>query len=821
MKNGNGPLDRPDLAELISELLTLDDSVHGAGGGDESAKADFETAQIGRQLGGWTLLELLGSGGMASVYRAVRRDNEFEQFGALKLMPSLLPVQLARFDVERQVLADLNHANVARLIDSGVTDGDGWLVMELIEGERIDEYLADHQLELSERIKLITQVGAALAAAHRRLVVHRDVKPGNVMIDSQGSVKLVDFGIAKQLDADVDHTTTGQALMTLRYAAPEQLLGEPVTTQTDVYSLGRLAYEVLAGSVAFGGSGVAVVNEILNTQPTSLASAAKRQQQPYWAQLRGDLGLVVGKAMARSPGDRYANVEELVADLRAWEQRRPIQARGRSKRYLLGQFLRRHWAPVSLGVLTTLSLVAATFYSRVQYQTAEAAREEAETVADFMRGFFYVLDPVTQESATLTYPQVIDLLAARLAEEPIPPLTKAKLWLELATVNGSIDRQPEAAEAARRARALAAISGDATTQRQATQMLANVLEFIDREQAAVLQRELIDSMPDKTRAENISDVIVLNDYALYIVGRGQTDEAVPLLRVARDYFERQGLTRVAEMDTGESQIWMAVNSNLSRALADDEEAKRYAELVVQDCEIVYRPGHSRCLPYLANLALLHNRLGNQQQAGVLMRRAAEGIERLNGADHRSTLAILSNYSLWLAGNGQPDEAVKLQRRVLNERSAKAVDGASQLEVADSWQNLATLLIKQEAWQQASEALAQVAPIYQRELDPSSLRRSYPYLSLMEIELKRDQPQAALAAGELADESLSAVQSSGHWLRDVVALRRAQALRMLGRCVEGMQGIEKANNALASGAPIGARQRFADEAQEFLTIPCEG
>ncbi|MBZ5679271.1 MAG: serine/threonine protein kinase [Acidobacteriia bacterium] len=208
------------------------------------------SSRVGRRIGAYDILEEIGHGGMGEVYRAVRADGQFTKEVAIKLVRGGLGTEfvIERFRQERQILAGLDHPNIARLLDGGSTeDGIPYLVMELVRGTPIDQYCATHGLDISSRLKLFLQVCAAVQYAHQRLVIHRDIKPGNILVTEEGVPKLLDFGIAKILDPDASSETTLSHPLTPQYASPEQIRGEPITTATDVYSLGVVLYQLLTG----------------------------------------------------------------------------------------------------------------------------------------------------------------------------------------------------------------------------------------------------------------------------------------------------------------------------------------------------------------------------------------------------------------------------------------------------------------------------------------------------------------------------------------------------------------------------------------------
>ena len=391
-----------ESAALIAEVLSL--LAHSTGG--QSFDPEFmaapaelpappSEAQPGLRLGAWELVEPLGAGGMGEVWRARRADGAYEGFAALKLLKRGMDsaAVLQRFAQERQALARLNHPHIARLFDAGLSpQGLPFFVMELVEGQTIDRACA--VLALEQRLQLFLQLADAVAYAHRHLLVHRDLKPGNVLVDAEGQVKLLDFGIAKALDPLEDAANAGAAEQTLggqrpytpHYASPEQIRGEPVSTATDIYSLGVLLYLLLTGQRPYGRSATtpqeaaqAVLNEA-PSRPSSLGPVAG--EDPSWLakrqRLQGDLDNILLKTLQKAPAERYASVDALGADVRAFLAGQPVSAHPPSRLYLAGKFLRRHRLPAGLAALALLSLVGGLAATAWQAHEARLARDAAQ-----------------------------------------------------------------------------------------------------------------------------------------------------------------------------------------------------------------------------------------------------------------------------------------------------------------------------------------------------------------------------------------------------------------------------------------------------------
>ncbi len=370
-----------------------------------AAADDLDELEAGRRIGPYRLVRLLGQGGMGAVYLAERQE-DYEQQVALKLVRRSLVSRgtVRRFHAERQILARLDHPNIARLLDGGTTEeGVPYFAMELIEGVPIDRYCDEHRLTTRERLELFVQVCSALELAHQSLVVHRDLKPGNILVDASGTPKLLDFGIAKLLAAEgaagAAATQTGQQAMTLRYASPEQIKGEPIGTASDIYSLGVVLYKVLTGHLPYDLEDrnqvermVAVCEE--DPLPPSVvvgrdggASRTPRRR------LAGDVDSIVAKALRKEPRQRYASAAQLAADLRRHLDGLPVAARQGKAAYRTAKFVRRH--RVGLAAVAAIVLLAVGFTAALvrQLRQTEKARDRAEGVSSFVIDLFQAAAP--------------------------------------------------------------------------------------------------------------------------------------------------------------------------------------------------------------------------------------------------------------------------------------------------------------------------------------------------------------------------------------------------------------------------------------------
>ncbi len=367
---------------------------------DESVRG-LESRMIGTRVDAYCIIGLLGTGGMGAVYLGERSDAEFDKRVAIKLFRTSVgsDAMLERFRTERRVLAALEHANIARLLDGGATDdGVPYIIMEHVDGVAIDRHADDARLELNERLRIFQFVCEAVRYAHQNLVIHRDLKPSNILVSRDGQPKLLDFGIAKVVDDSVDpaqHTVTNLRMLTPRYASPEQIRGEPVTTATDVYSLGVVLHELLTGlhphdrgTQSSTGLERIIAEEdavrpsvALDRDPERAERAARARGtdvRGLRSRLRGDLDTVVLKAIDNDPARRYDSVGAFSEDIRRHLEGHTVLARPDTIRYRTMKFARRN-KPIVLGILgVVLALVAGLVATRSQYVRADRERMRAE-----------------------------------------------------------------------------------------------------------------------------------------------------------------------------------------------------------------------------------------------------------------------------------------------------------------------------------------------------------------------------------------------------------------------------------------------------------
>jgi serine/threonine-protein kinase len=492
--------DAEALREVLS-LLRADARARGflelplvepaAGGAAEAQGA----AWIGKRIGPYRLVGKLGEGGMSTVYLAEREDEQYRRQVAIKVVRSAFAGedQLRRFRAERQILASLDHPGIARLYDGGATEeGLPYLVMEYIEGEPIDDFCDRRRLTIAQRIELFRAVCSAVHYAHQNLVVHRDLKPGNILVTTAGLPRLLDFGIAKLLTPELlpagpVTTVAWLRLMTPYYASPEQILGKPVTTGSDVYSLGLLLYKLLTGRLPrrFAGQAPAAIERVVTEEEPEKPSAAvgrggrdgpegpptpeagqleavARARGVRPAQLRrllaGDLDTVVLSALRRDPQRRYGSAEQLSEDLRRHLEGLPVLAHPDSLPYRAGKFLRRH--RLAVGAAAAILLLAVGAAVAFALQSARLARErdraerervKAQRVAEFLEEVFSLSHRADPRIEPMTALEVLERGARKLDQMGDQPQIQAALMHTMGRIYRDLGRFEQAAPLLERA----------------------------------------------------------------------------------------------------------------------------------------------------------------------------------------------------------------------------------------------------------------------------------------------------------------------------------------------------------------------------------
>lgn len=607
----------------------------------------LESAPLPERLGPWRLLHRLGAGGMGEVYLVEREEGGFRQTAALKLTAlGWAGVEArARFHAERQFLARLDHPNIARIIDGGTApDGRPWVVMEYVEGQPIDDWCTQRLLPMRQRVHLFGQVLAAVDAAHRALILHRDLKPGNILVNSDGQVKLLDFGIARNLAENQGLTFTGPGPLTPQYASPEQLSGAALTTASDVYSLGLVLYRLLTGRLPphrtlppvtpEPGHGLSAPIRPSVTVDADALALPHTEVASWRRQLEGDLDRVLSKALAVDIERRYRSVAEFAGDLENWMAHRPVSARQGDRRYRLQLFLRRNRLPVAAATAAMLSLAIGLALATQQAQRAHQQALRAASASSFLLQLIADADPaVSGREPSLK--EALDQAVARIPSAFAgQPEIEADVRVGIGRAYTNL-KQLDAA-ASQFEQALALLPDGTPGHADALQAQALLDWTLGRTDAAEtrFRRALAIHVdhPDR-RAEAGA---VRNDLAALYNDLGRFAEAIPLAQAS------VATARRLELDAGALGSRLEnLGSALQGAGRLDESDAVYREAIAALEQALPRRTVALAVA-LNNHALVHRDRGDPAAALALFERSIALRTAAFGADHADLAGPLTN-----------------------------------------------------------------------------------------------------------------------------------------------------------------------------------
>ena len=696
--------DRPDLQAEIIAMLAADARAHGDSTSLSSAAPELlqalnddertqqSDALIGLRLGPWRLLREIGRGGMGAVYLAERDDGEYHQQAAIKLVRPGWDVGelLQRFRGERQILASLNHPNIARLLDGGVSaDGKPYLVLEYIEGSEISRYCNEQKLGISARLQLFLTVCTAVAHAHQRLVVHRDLKPSNILVDDNGQVKLLDFGIAKLIEPNAAITAPASRMFTPEYAAPEQVRGETITTGVDVYALGLLLYELLTGRRPYGATAstpAAYEQAILTQEPlrpsraaaetddASVPLAADRSLDPtrLSAQLRGDLDAIVLKALRKESEQRYASVAALADDVQRHLEHQPVAARRGNLRYRSMRFLQRHALASALAAIAVLSLVAGLGIALHQTEQARAEAGKSRAALDFMTNLFTLADPVAAQGERITARELLTTGSQRIREQLLDqPAARAELLRAMGDAYRGLGLYDEA------------------------------LPILDEAARGA----------DDPAAALLSHAIVLHQLARY-------DEALKALLALR---ETQTQRRPVDIDfVSQIDLRIAVTYVAMNKL---EEAGEVYERLLKVQRARHGDDHRQTQEIMLRYASWLVLRGRSHDARPLTAAVVAAVRAQKPRDNEFFARALGAHAMVVSNTGPYREAEALRREELELN--RSIYGDEHPYTLSSRSNLATVLFAQQRFDEALPVFEEVLRGRRQQLDPD-----HPLLALV-------------------------------------------------------------------------------------------
>lgn len=668
----------------------------------------------GDTIGPYKLLRELGSGGMATVWLAERNDGLLQRQVALKLPKSgwIEGGFNERMIRERDILASLEHPNIARLYDAGIdANGRPYLALEYVDGVPLDVYVREHVPTLKQRLQLFLEIARAIAFAHGRLIVHRDLKPNNILVKQDGSVRLLDFGIARLLrgdsadDRSLD-TQFAARLFTPQYASPEQFRGKPITVATDVYSLGVLLYELLTGVSPYAPKRQtpAALEEVVLEVATSLPSS-RTTSIPARA-LRGDLDRIVLKSLRKSPTNRYASVESFASDIECYLQGRPITAQPATRWYLMTKFVRRHLLQLTAAFAVTTALIVGLSVALVQRQEAELQRQlaeeslgEMEATVDFTTT---ILTESTSAAESITLEELLarsETIAARFGTTDVRSRVAAALFLSRWYISyGQFDK------------------------------------------AEKILTKTIQEVPDDVGVRAMSEVRCKRAGVWGHLGREKDAEAA---------FDAEMQRVAARNDPASAAYCLLTRAQWARESDNVTGAHRYT------IDALHHYEHSgRQSPYdygelLGEVAISYSRIGQLDRASEYFKRALSVFEKAGRAESSAAFVLLNNWSTAEYIGGNPRASAPLIERAVAISRKRSPDGQpAQIPLG----NYGSTLVALGRYEEATRALDQQKVLAAEENDQASLL--YGLLARVNIATNQNDSERAQSLLDQAAQDLA-------------------------------------------------------------------
>ena len=719
----------------------------------------------GLRIGPYQVLRRLGEGGMGTVYLAARADQEFRKHVAIKVIrQGMASAEIVnRFRRERQILAALDHPGIAKLFDGGTTeDGLSYFVMEYIQGRPLGEYCDSHGLSIRERLLIFRSICSAVQYAHQNLVIHRDLKPANIMVTADGAPKLLDFGIAKLLNPDAlsieaPPTATGMHVMTPAYASPEQVRSDPLTTASDVYSLGVILYELLTGRRPYElktGSHLEVFRVVCEEEPSrpstvvtggdedshrAVTSRGAGTPQKLNRLLRGDLDNIVMMAMRKEPQRRYGSVQALSDDVGRYLDGYPVSAHKASWSYRADKYVRLHAGGVSAVATVFFLLLAFAVTATVQNARIRRERDTADHVTSLLVSLFDVNDPETARGERITAREILDRGARRIdGELKEQPEVRARLLHTIGDIYGKLglfDRaEPLLDESLRIRRAL--YDRDDAAVVETMKGIGGVLAGRGKYgEAEKMLRDAL-AMQKRLRGEGHPDVAVsLRELANVLEEKRELDEAEALLR------EALAIHRKA-LGNGHHDVATDLSS-LALVLTDkgrlDEAEKLHREAVAIDRSAL-GADHPGLAVDLSNLATALFHKGDLDEAEQLFRQALAINRKALGDEHPAVATGVNDVAVILLSKGRLDEAESLYREALALHRKALGDGHP--AVAQDLNNLALTLHEKGQLDEAETLHREALAIDQKALGDEHPTVAIDRNNLAGVLLDKGQPQEA-------------------------------------------------------------------------------
>ena len=711
---------------------------------------------ISGRIGPYLLVRQLGSGGIGTVYLVERMVGGALQRSALKVLSphAAGPSFVERFRREQQILASLDHPNITRMLDGGLSEeGEPYLVMEYVDGVPLDVYCDQRHFGIDERLELFLHVCDAVAYAHRNLIVHLDLKPSNIFVTSDGTVKLLDFGTSKLIQPDSLLTTTVMA--TPAYASPEQLRNEPVTTACDVYALGVILFELLSGRRPGDKASVAVMIEraMKEEEPDSLSkavtgeAAARRglSESKLLQLLNGDLETIVTKCLSPRPKDRYPSIESLSADIQLFRDGRPILARPQTTWYRISKFVRRNRGSVAATALIFLALLASLGYAAWRQQQALREGQRALRMQTFMYRLFKLANSNFTGKPAATIPDFLRLGVKVLPEYIKDPVDLRAAQMGLAESmyeNGDLDN---AQKVFTQTIAEAKSAGDAGSEAEAEAFSGNIAYLQGRmDQGQVLTAHAL----ELSRKPTVTPTVRVWSEIYYAANREnngfRTDDNLQLLEAAVQQSRERHLP---ERETAYAIYMLASDFELRGRL---DEAER---LINEAIAIYGREPYAICdqSEMYADLAYIRAARGEFEASLPLYQRAYDGYKTCSGPDNRGTLVVGDYMAGAMIRAGKAKEAIPMLEASMP--AWRKVAGSSP-DLANPLHFLALAYVDTGQYVQAEKTAEELVKVQEGKVAADDHRMGSSHLVWAKALVGQHRYQEALPHAEIADRVLA-------------------------------------------------------------------